>query len=194
MKKLFFALIIFLLSCSPSSARWNPYLAGPTGNIPIGTIAQVTRAWSSTTSGGFIHYTVIMLKREPLSGCLDGAATATGVITEVSYYARLDGDIRIKVFRDDGTNYLLIYTDGSGRAVTTGLNNITGLSIAVQAGDFLGFYFETNETGAHFDAGNTCAFNATAYKGGDVTADSAKATWAAFGYLYPEAGGIISSP
>ena len=103
---------------------------------------------------------------------LDAVATSAyrGMMKLWSVYMNNDvGVAKVKVFRDDGTNYVFI---GESAALNVVAHSNTGLicAIPVQIGDLIGIY--VNE---EVECGVTA--NGIKYKAGDITANSLKSGW-----------------
>jgi len=107
-----------------------------------------------------------------------------GILKEAEVYIAIAGTIKIKIFRDDGTNYLFI--GEKSVSVGTGLNTIS-CWIPVEKGDLIGFYLSG---GGQIDAA-TSGGNAP-YHAGDVTTNTLKSTWAAQAYIHSIQGKIFA--
>ena len=116
-------------------------------------------------------------------------ATVSGLLYRISVYMDSAATIKVKVFRDDGTNYNFIGEDSF--AASAGLNsNIDINDITVQAGDLIAL-FVPNGTNFTINGGST---NACLYKNGDITTDSLKTSWSDLGYsIYILTGDIVES-
>lgn len=99
---------------------------------------------------------------------------SNGVVTQACEYTRYSNITawKIKIFRDDGTNFNLV-GESSLTSAGGGTNTITGLNIAVQAGDIIGVYLQGS--GSMIDA--TDGSSTGYYKSGD-NGTSAKSGWA----------------
>ena len=105
---------------------------------------------------------------------LNTSASATTVLTKAFAYCSGSGlSNKIKIFRDDGTNYNFI-----GEVSFTGsdgLNEII-MNLSIQSGDLIGYYCPNNSITIDYD-GNT---GSSVLKSGDITSNSAKSTWSSF--------------
>jgi hypothetical protein len=81
---------------------------------------------------------------------------------------QVDG-AKVKVFRDDGTNYVFI-GESAGVHVNAHLNSNLVCAIPVQIGDLIGAYIYEE-----IECGSTA--NGIKYKAGDITANSLKSGW-----------------
>lgn len=73
-----------------------------------------------------------------------GAASGSGLITSVSLWVTVAGTFDIATFSASGNNYTTRAT-GSLGALGTGQQNVSGLSLVVQAGDYIGVYSATGK-------------------------------------------------
>lgn len=121
------------------------------GNNPI------TRAGSRPAGNTYIEKLVVSPGR--------------GILKQVLVYiATTGGTLKIKIFRDDGSNYL--FRGESSVTVAAGLNTVS-VWIPVEKGDLIGFYSSAATPAADSSGGSD------AYKSGDITSDSLKTTWTA---------------
>ncbi|MCK5217718.1 MAG: hypothetical protein KAJ93_08010 [Methanosarcinales archaeon] len=90
------------------------------------------------------------------------------------YIAESDGSAKLKVFRDDGTNYVFV-GESDLLSVTLGANNDLSCDIAVQSGDILGIYMTSSmRTKYTYTTSTPYAY---IYKSGDVSTTSLKTSW-----------------
>ena len=87
------------------------------------------------------------------------------------YVSLSSSNARLKVFRDDGTNWIFV-GESSLQAVTVGLNSGLTANINVQYGDYIAFYIET---GSGVERGGT--LYSVPVKVGDISTDSLKSSW-----------------
>ena len=113
-----------------------------------------------------------------------------GILKEVSVYTTGGAAFKIKVFRDDGVNYVFV-GEQSVTAAGAGLS-VFGTWIAVEVGDLIGFYILAANV---IDSTNPGGVMKT--KAGDVTTTTAKAGWAdgahitsLFGKVFTKVGAI----
>ena len=102
-----------------------------------------------------------------------GAASITGYLDLINIRCNGAETYRIKIFRDDGTNYL--YIGQYSFSASAGLNTNVQVSpvIQVKAGDLIAFWCAGTRTyGADVADGNM-------WKAGDITTDSLKSSWTA---------------
>lgn len=114
-----------------------------------------------------------------LTGPGTGAST-DGIIEAVRFYAFSSsvgsGTISLKVFRDDGTNY--VYIDGATFSNPTyGINDYSTY-IPVKRGDLLAF----SASGPWTIAGGNGGY--AVYQSADISYTTAKSAWTASGYFY----------
>lgn len=99
-------------------------------------------------------------------------APIRGILKSYSIYWGAAGTgIKIKIFRDDGTNYLFI-GETPAVALATGLFALPAW-ISVEKGDYIAVYWAT---GTLYTTDDTTD-NGHWYKAGDVTSDSLKTGW-----------------
>ncbi len=102
-------------------------------------------------------------------------ATMDGLLYKFDAYVEGNDTLKVKVFRDDGTNYN--YIGGETFALSTGLNSNVAFTtpIEVLTGDYIGF---------NTSAGVRIVSSALGivYKAGNITTNSAKATWSALNF------------
>lgn len=106
----------------------------------------------------------------------DNAITSNGLITSCCIYCSDACQVKIKIFRDDGTNYDYIGELGSF-SCADGINTFSGLSLVVQSGDKIGLYYTT--TDGHPDGGSESGCDIY-QRSGDITSDSAKSLWSLY--------------
>ena len=123
--------------------------------------------------------------------CTHNPAPTRGILKTANFYptSYADGTAKIKVFRDDGTNFIYI---GQSPAVnvTKGIVNTIPCWIPVEVGDYIGIYTTSCRVSTSTTGGAICY-----YKVGDITSDSLKSSWSNSGSaLWREAyqGNIFS--
>lgn len=102
-------------------------------------------------------------------------ATIKGTLYKFDVYLEGNDTLKVKVFRDDSTNYL--YIGGETFTLSAGLNsNVPFVTpISVQVGDYIGF----NTVAGVKIVSSTSGL---VYKAGNITGDSAKAGWSALNF------------
>lgn len=104
-----------------------------------------------------------------------------GILKAFSYYAANPGtrNGKLKIFRDDGTNYNYIGESESfsftGSSPGT-LHDYNKCNVTVQAGDIIGIYLDGG-----YLAVNNVGSNFLVSKSGDITSNSTKASWSTSG-------------
>ena len=101
---------------------------------------------------------------------LNTTANKTTTLTKAYAYCSGTGTNKIKIFRDDGTNYNFI---GEVQFTSYISLNTIPMNISVQSGDLIGWYIAPGDAGIKYGAGTSV------YKSGDITTNSAKSTWSA---------------
>lgn len=101
-------------------------------------------------------------------------ATNKGIMKTYSVHLHTAGDFKIKVFRDDGTNYVFV----GESAVFTGSIGLNTMScwIPVEVGDFIGIYLPNPGASLHcgtIGEGGT----SSCYRSGDITTTTLKSDW-----------------
>ena len=94
------------------------------------------------------------------------------------YVAGTAGTAKLKVFRDDGTNYIFV-GESSTETVALGLNANLVCNIAVQAGDILAVYLTGTGIRTKYKSTTSLPWGLIS-KSGDIIADSLKTTWNTF--------------
>ena len=101
---------------------------------------------------------------------LDNTIDADGTLTSWCCKANIDDNVRLRVFRDDGTNF--VYVGGTGAiAVTSGWNTGLPCNIAVLAGDIIGVHHDNSQPTTTGGGGHG------AYRGGDTTTTLPQTDW-----------------
>ena len=102
---------------------------------------------------------------------LNTSASVAAVLTKAFAYCSGSGSSnKIKIFRDDGTNYNFI---GEVSFIgSVGLNEIV-MNLSIQSGDLIGYHCSSSNGVIEHD-GST---GSSVYKSGDITSNSAKNTW-----------------
>jgi hypothetical protein len=109
-----------------------------------------------------------------------------GIMKEAEVFSGGAGTIKVKVFRNDGTNYIYV---GESPAFTLapGLN-VVPCMIPVEKGDLIGFAHTSGATvSAKFKSSGKSYFRT-----GDIAVDSAKTLWASVVRLYSIRGWLFS--
>lgn len=133
------------------------------GNTPSVKTAQDT---------GYTH-----MDNTVLAGC-------SGTLKEVTFYCHAVGTLKVKIFRDDGTNFLFI--GEFSMTTASGLNDRVPVYIpGVMAGDHIAWYSASANV-----IPDSEAVGHRYYKANDVTTSSAKATWATQNYNNKGSGRI----
>lgn len=97
-------------------------------------------------------------------------ATSRGILKAWSVFLYdAAGNFKVKVFRDDGTNYIFI-GESPSTPCAIGANNNLPCWIPIEKGDLIGVYADQA-----FDCGVTA--NQVKYKAGDVTTTTPKTDW-----------------
>jgi hypothetical protein len=104
---------------------------------------------------------------------LDNPITSPGVLKEFVAFITTSVAGKIKIFRDDGANYVFI-GEASFSAPGVGLRTLSTLVPGAEIGDLIGFF------GPNID-GEDGSGGLGMYKAGDITTTTAKATWASLG-------------
>lgn len=146
MKQLFFLILGLFVSVQLHGQDYN-----------MGTEAKI-RSW------GWPYPGAANISSIDISGA---PAPFDGIMRRWRIYSVFGGTVTMKVFRDDGTNYVLIAEDT--RAASQGFNTFT-VNITVQRGDLLGAYWATNDL-VYCDGGGTIVT-----RGGNA-GTSPKNTW-----------------
>jgi hypothetical protein len=115
-----------------------------------------------STYQGVNGYTVIVL---------DNPAAIRGVCKKWGMYMTENGNMKFKIFRDDGTNYVFI-GETTLISMSLGLDDDHNCWIPVEKGDFVGYY----QSCIH---GPDCTPNegSCVYKSGDITTTTLKSGW-----------------
>ena len=101
-------------------------------------------------------------------------AASRGILKKTSVYINQAGNLKIKVFRDDGTNYVYIGESPTYNC-SVGLNELD-CWIPVEKGDFIGFYIPN--PGAAVDCGTVGeGGTSSVYQAGDITTTTLKTAW-----------------
>ena len=135
-----------------------------------GTIGQASIAATDlTTFNGWLY---LLLLQEGGGGA---EGTISGTLTTIIYKTGWTGNKgKFKIFRDDGTKYLHIWT-GPEVELGSGLGSITGLSVAVQAGDYLAFYHTLGGSMCFVSRTNAVKYYNTPNV--DLQVDTPKTSW-----------------
>jgi len=83
------------------------------------------------------------------------------------------GNVKLKIFRSNGSNWDLV-GESSLQAVVAGLNSGLTANITVNVGDYIGFYFNSATLYVEATVG---ASTVTSFHSGDVTGNTAKSEW-----------------
>lgn len=135
-----------------------------------GTIGQTTLSPAIDNSGWNGLTDILLLKGD---GSPAGA-TIAGKLLSISINSNI-GNLRFKVFRDDGTNYNYIWGDTADRHVVVGVNtfDVSLLNIQVLVGDLIGVYFEFDNPRSLVGS----LSNAECFHTGNVTSTTLKSSW-----------------
>lgn len=158
-----------------------------------GTIGSAAVAGATYYRDATTHLTIVA----------GSGATISGELYKLDIYLEKSGGTqKIKIFRDDGTNYL--YVGGvSLTGLSAGLNSnvVVSPAIKVKIGDYIGFYDNSSVGVGGVRVSNSAS--SIMNKAGDITTDSVKTDWAAanykasiLGYIkpIPKGGVAIGSP
>lgn len=150
-----------------------------------GTIGSAAVVGSTLYMDSYTHITI----------ATGTGATIAGSLYKFDAYTNGVQDTYIKIFRDDGTNYL--YIGGESFSLVSGLNSDVPFitPIDVKVGDFIAFY--ANDIYGIKISGST---NGMVNKSGNITSNSLKSGWATvsykasiLGYISPlSSGGIMN--
>jgi hypothetical protein len=127
----------------------------------------------STYTTSCVNATVIAIRG---IGGVDARIYARGVVKEFDVWVYVSGDapsVKMKVFRDDGTNWVFIGQTPL-TAVVNGYNLIRAF-IPVEYGDYIGVYYNNLYIRGRTDGSGDSG--ACVYRSGDVTLTYAKSTW-----------------
>lgn len=99
----------------------------------------------------------------------NSAATSTATLDECQIYTNGSQTVKVKIFRDDGTNYLFI--DEESISCISG-ENFYDIDMNITSGDYIGYYQSASP-------GVTCNTISGSYsrKVGDITTNSLKSSW-----------------
>jgi len=115
-----------------------------------------------------------------------GTFAHNGIIKEVQIYGNVAGTIKVKIFSDDGSNYVL-ERESAVLSFGTGLTTITGLWLPVRKGWIFGQFIATG----HQDA--TAAGEGTGlYIANEVTGTTAKGDWGAVTRVHAFQGKVFT--
>ncbi len=95
----------------------------------------------------------------------------TGTLATCQAYAGASCNIKMKVFRDGGDNWVFVGESGT-QSLAPGLNTFS-CSMAVQAGDYIGVWESASQC-VYYDQGGTALY----MRPGDVTSTTGKGEWA----------------
>ena len=126
-------------------------------------------SWAGPNPFSSYNYTVI----------LTGASIPyTGIISAFDVYSNVTGSIKLKVFRDDGTNFVFI-GEGEYEPINNSENYFVNAGgIVVQSGDLLGYIGDSVAT---FQVMFDTETGHTIYRhSGDVTSTTLKSSWSTF--------------
>jgi hypothetical protein len=139
-------------------------------SLKTGTIGNADSNLTATAG----NKTVIIIKTA-------AKASISGLLSIVNIRLDSNSDVRFKIFKDDGTNYVYL-----GQWTKTGLSGGLNSNIIVTSrlgllkNYLLGYYVVSgNITLGQGEAGNSV------YYTGDVTSNIAKASWTALDYIQP---------
>lgn len=132
--------------------------------------------WSNGSDGGSDdvgqNFTII---QRIAPGNVDASMAGRGIIRLIRYWCAGVGNAKIKVFRDDGTNYVFL---GEIAIITAvGENNFPAW-IPVEKEDYLAFYHNTVYSILRYQAGNV---GDNRYRAGDIMITTPKAEWSSGG-------------
>jgi len=102
---------------------------------------------------------------------LDNPASEDCVLTHVYCHATGSGSGKVKIFRDDGTNFVLVAESAISNVAG---DNIHEVSLAIEKGDYIAYYFSGYQSGGVPNCDNS---GSSAYVDGDVTAQRAKSAF-----------------
>ena len=116
-------------------------------------------------------------------------ATITGYLQTVNIRISYGVTIKIKIFRDDGTNYLFIGEQSYAASAGLNSNIVISPKINVKIGDLIAVYY----TGVNLiiDGGTAGGIYR---KSGDITTDSLKSGWSELPYKAALWGTLQSIP
>jgi len=110
-----------------------------------------------------------------------------GIMKSASLYMVAGGNVKVKVFRDDGTHYIFI---GETPVTTVGTGIVTIPAwIPVEKGDLIAYYGVTSPAYPYRDDSGGNA----AYISGDITSTLAKTSWSATANIILSVQGFIFS-
>lgn len=161
---------------------YSPYVATVVDNMEYSSDANAQAAYVTASSNEY--GSAIESKPSTTAGnntCINTNAAyligKAGNIRKVKYYTSTASvNIKFKVFRVNGSNYDFVGESETFATVAGGATRtLTTPIYGVQANDIIGFYTPSNlENNIDAAGGSGCH-----YKSGDVTTDTAKATWSA---------------
>lgn len=112
-------------------------------------------------------------------------APIRGIIRLFSIYVHADiTGFKVKVFRDDGTNYLFLGETGT-ISLAAGLQTDLPCKLPLEKGDLIGFYCATGRIRFQSGVGR-------AYQLGDITTNTLKSSWASTSHQMSLRGKIFS--
>lgn len=94
-----------------------------------------------------------------------------GILTSWCVNATVDGQAQLKIFRDDGTNYIFV-GESALLSIVAGINTGLACNISVLTGDLIGVYSIYTEVYVTYVLGDH-----EVYKSGNISTDSTKASW-----------------
>ena len=103
----------------------------------------------------------------------------TGIITSFCCYMTASGNIKLKIFRSSGSDWVFV-GESDLKSVSVGLNSSLSCSISVQNGDYIGFYIESS---AGIESDEVYAYQYDV--GYEVTGTLAKSSWNYVNYNHP---------
>lgn len=113
-------------------------------------------------------------------------AVSRGVLKSVTVWIGTSGgSIKVKVFRDDGTNYVFVGESAAVSVGATGLLTIPCWIPGVEVGDLIGCYMST----CKIDQDGTGT--GKAWKSGDVTTTTLKSGWSSGATTISEQGMVF---
>lgn len=111
----------------------------------------------------------------------DNPALTRGILKRTQVYISANSNgCKIKIFRDDGTNYLFV-GESPATNLLAGLNDVP-MWVPVEKGDLIALYSPNSGAGTHADISNAGQSPGCYYRAGDITSNSAKNTWSSLSY------------
>jgi len=140
-----------------------------TSNTRRLNVAYQDSAGSTGGADTVAQNTTIITKKVP--GNVDASMPGRGTVKLLTVWAGGVGAMKVKIFRDDGTNYVFLGEYSFTSAA--GINTIPAW-IPVEKGDLIALYHNTVFSLIRYEAGNPGDIT---YQAGDITTTTAKTAW-----------------